>query len=557
MKLYIKTLTPVHIGTGKEIEKFEYQINDGKFSRINFSKLSELLMERFPEKFTEWINKVSNEENISNVLYLPIFKKQIAGNSNIEVEISKSVQYKFNCNITPDKKIRENIKTGNNELYIPGTSIKGSIRTALLSDALTRLDPSIVTKIRNNLNVKINNISSIETQIQNLKNGNVNDQTKKKVDNLIRKKKSETEKLKKNICDFIENEIFYCGIERFNSNGEKEIKYSDEKFDLMKCLLISDSNSFKSEENGEISNLKMFKLKQSNGRPLVYSESIAENSYLEFDIRIEKEFILKAKELLSLKNNDFGKKEWIGFKEKFERLYDLKLDNLNRENIESIITDKIFIAVSEIGKKVYQREKFWIDSLNGNVESQFIKKFYSNNEFENSMKVGYGSSFLATTIFLWMYNDKSLKTELEKVLKLFGVGKHTSGSKDDVDINTFPITRKYESNNNEISPLGWIQLSKTIYTKELDKLETSSLINANRKVEKRETWFEAEIIHVKKKNEPTLIKVIEGEYKEIELKLVYSNTAELNIGKRLYVSIEKNKKQIRDSKVRFEGFIPD
>lgn len=527
MKIYVKTLTPVHIGTGKDIEKFEYQVNDGNFSRINFSKLSELLMERYPDKFTEWINKVSNEENVSNILSLPIIRKQIAGNEKIDIEINKSIQYKLKINASIDKKVRENIKTGNNELFIPGTSIKGAIRTSLLSDALTRLSDGAKSEFIKNTGTKIKK---------------------------IRDNPKEKEKIKKSICDFIENEIFYCGFEKTESNGKRNSVFSDEKFDLMKFILISDSNSLKSEKNGEVSNLKMFKMKQTSGRPLVYSESISGNSYLEFDLRIDKEFILKAKELLNVKNNDFGKKEWINFKEKFERLYNLKLDSLNRENIEKAITDKILNAVSKLGQNVYLREKLWLDSLNGNVGSQFIKNFYSRNDFENSMKIGYGSSFLATTIFLWMYNDNTLKTELDKVLKLFGIGKHTSGSKSDIDLNNFPFTRKYENNNNEISPLGWIQLSKNEYSKEEDKLETETILNTNKKIEKKESWSEAEIIHVKQKNEPTLIIVIEGEFNGMELKLPYSNTSELAIGKRLYVTIEKNKKQLKDSKVRFEGF---
>lgn len=528
MKIYIKTLTPVHIGTGKEIEKFEYQINDGKFSRINFSKLSELLMERFPEKFTEWIIKVSNEENTSNILSLPVIKKQIADNEKIDNEINKSIQYKLKSIINPNKKVREHTKTGDNSLYLPGTSIKGSIRTALFSYALKKIDKDAKKKIIEHLTGKLN---------------------------AARENIRDKEKIKKSICDYIENEIFYCGFEKTELNGNKKIIFSDEKYDLMKCIHISDSNSLNSEEYGEISNLKMFKLNQTNGRPIVYSESISINSYLEFDIRIDVEFILKAKELLSKKNYDFGKKEWIGFKEKFERLYDLKLDDVNRENIESIIIDKIFIAVSEMGKKVCKSEKLWIDSLNGTVESQCIKNFYSNKEFENSMKIGYGSSFLATTIFLWMYNDKSLKTELEKVLKLFGIGKHRNGN--DVDVNNFPFTRKYENINNEISPLGWIQLSKTEFLKTAENIEVGNLLNVDSKIEKKENWIEAEIMHIKIKNEPTIIKLLEGDYIDVELKLVYPNTKQLEIGKKLYVTIEKNKKQIKDSKVRFEGFIPE
>lgn len=523
MKIYIKTLTPVHIGTGNEIEKFEYRISDNKFLRINFSKLSEMLMERFPDKFTEWINKVaSNNENVSIILSLPNIKKQISGNEKIENEINKSVQYKLNTNFSPDKKVRENIKTGNNELYIPGTSLKGSIRTALLSDALKRIDENTKTLIVRHLSEKVKDIR-------------------------------EKEKSKKYICDFVENEIYYCGIKKIDNNNRESIKYSDEKFDLMKLIQISDSSSISSDEYGEISNLSMFKLKNDQGTKLLYSESISINSYFEFEIRIDKEFILKAKDLLNNNDKHFGKKEWINFKIKFERLFDLKLNDLNRENIDEEIINKILIAINEMGRNVFNREKQWIDSLNGKVESQFIKNFYSRDDFSSSMKIGYGSSFLATTIFLWMYNNISLKTELDKVLKFFGIGKHRNGN--DVDINNFPFTRKYENNNNEISPLGWIQLSKTEFPKITENIKTSNLLNIDRKLEKKENWYEAEIKKITPK--PIMIKILDNDFKGIELKLQYGNVSALSIGKRLYVTIEKNKKQIKDSRVTFEGFVAD
>ena len=524
MKLYLKTLTPVHIGTGKEVEKFEYIIKNNQFCRINFSKLSELLFDKFPEKFSEWINKISSEENVTNELNIDNIKRQISGNTKIDLEINKSIQYKLNSNGKPNNKVRECIKSGSNELFIPGSSIKGSIRTAFLSNALTRTDESFKSKL----------IDNITSQIQ----------TAQRIPR-------DREKIKKSICDFVESEIFYCGV-KTTKNGIESENFNDEKFDLMKLISISDSSSLKSEEYGEICNMTMYKLRNTRGRTLINSECISKYSLFNIDISIDKNFILKAKELLEKKDDNFGKKDWIKFKEKFERLFNLNLIALNSNNIESLLLDSILNSINKFGKEVYDREGMWINSLNGNVDSQYIKNFYSNPEFLNSFKVGYGSGFSAATIFLWMNNVNNLRLQIEKVAKFFGIGKHRNGT--DVNITEFPFTRKYDINNNEISPLGWIEISR----KEFPIPTTENTININvekPKIVKKDGWVEAELVQISKK--PYKIKILEGDLKDFELNFQYGNLEGLKVGKRLYVTITVNKKQRLDSKPDFMGFIEE
>ncbi len=60
MKLKIKSITPLHIGSGKVLELFDYIISEKSFYRLNQNKAFEIALqadENFPEKYDNWLNK--------------------------------------------------------------------------------------------------------------------------------------------------------------------------------------------------------------------------------------------------------------------------------------------------------------------------------------------------------------------------------------------------------------------------------------------------------------------------------------------------------------------
>jgi CRISPR/Cas system CSM-associated protein Csm5 (group 7 of RAMP superfamily) len=60
MKLKLKTLTPVHISTGINLEPFDYLIKDENIYRISLPKAIEVISEDVPdapEQFAEWLDE--------------------------------------------------------------------------------------------------------------------------------------------------------------------------------------------------------------------------------------------------------------------------------------------------------------------------------------------------------------------------------------------------------------------------------------------------------------------------------------------------------------------
>lgn len=141
-KIDIKTLSPVHIGSGESYTAAEYvSVNkNGKkdpipiFKRINLSKY---FLSLDDDKKDDFINNLSNQ-NFS----LKSFDDKISDNFKVYLSYDKCKE-----KIRPNQEIEENIKTLN-ELYIPGSSLKGAIKSALLYNSISRDDvPEIISDV--------------------------------------------------------------------------------------------------------------------------------------------------------------------------------------------------------------------------------------------------------------------------------------------------------------------------------------------------------------------------------------------------------------------------
>lgn len=128
MRLLLEMLTPVHIGSGEKIDPYEYVITD-KLYKINLWKFISSLSFDDKEKFL----KISSSDMIETRKFI----KEKADLNNV-TEYSMNVHRSVH-NIYTDKIDDENnslsiqtcIKTLDRP-YIPGSSVKGPIRTALL-----------------------------------------------------------------------------------------------------------------------------------------------------------------------------------------------------------------------------------------------------------------------------------------------------------------------------------------------------------------------------------------------------------------------------------------
>jgi len=137
IKLECEVLSPVHIGTGEEIAAYDYFIKSGLLIKINLNKVIGSLTESELMEFNQ-INESGNFIRLRKFLT----KKSsdlgwLTSVTEFTIPVSSEIETKYNENIeNPENQLLINLnqrtRLSNNPI-LPGSSIKGSIRTAVLS----------------------------------------------------------------------------------------------------------------------------------------------------------------------------------------------------------------------------------------------------------------------------------------------------------------------------------------------------------------------------------------------------------------------------------------
>ena len=136
-RMTITALSPIHIGTGEELSPFEYIIKEDLFCRIDLTALLGDLTERQRTDFDQAVNS-------GQIAYVRRF---IADN----VQLKRHALYVCSVNDTLKQAYEKNLANPRNQLLvhphlrrldthqpiIPGSSIKGAIRTSIVSAKIT------------------------------------------------------------------------------------------------------------------------------------------------------------------------------------------------------------------------------------------------------------------------------------------------------------------------------------------------------------------------------------------------------------------------------------
>ena len=245
MKYEIEVISPLHIGNGGTISPIEYVVGD-KFYRADMDRLFE--DERFDtEGFIE--------DTKAGSLYLGRFAHELA---KVHVRYALDISQSTRRNLLEligrrSSEVREYIKT-KDDAYIPGSSIKGAIRTAILWWVL-----------KNNPD-KFNRV-------------------KRHLENLVRSRDRGAPN-KKRVADKVEEEVF----------GR------DPTHDILKALQVSDTNAVATES------LKVEEVRTLTTAPqghnwkgfYTYVEAMKTGTKLDLELKID-EFLLEgdaARELI-------------------------------------------------------------------------------------------------------------------------------------------------------------------------------------------------------------------------------------------------------------------
>ncbi|NLA45892.1 MAG: type III-A CRISPR-associated RAMP protein Csm5, partial [Candidatus Cloacimonetes bacterium] len=149
-------ITPFHIGTGEELDPFTIVIKDNYLYRLNQLEFIHYLLQEKEKEFQKVMY-------VGNIVAIQQFFQE---NFNPEVKDTWFYHYLINKNIA-DEYIKKTSSGDNQGLikefirntalyqpYIPGSSIKGSIRTAILSS------------LQDSKKVKLNQEKSNDSEVQ-------------------------------------------------------------------------------------------------------------------------------------------------------------------------------------------------------------------------------------------------------------------------------------------------------------------------------------------------------------------------------------------------------
>ncbi len=128
-QLHIKTLTPLHIGSGRELQgNFEYLYfsKDKRIALIDEMKVLNLIGEAF---MSQWLGVIERQDSLLDLLKQRStrLKPQDAALRIMAVQGPGPANYQA---------IMEQLHNGLGQALLPGSSIKGAMRTAVFTDAL-------------------------------------------------------------------------------------------------------------------------------------------------------------------------------------------------------------------------------------------------------------------------------------------------------------------------------------------------------------------------------------------------------------------------------------
>jgi len=142
MKIIIKTLTPVHIGSGKEISPTEYLVENEYFHRINLNSL--FADPNFQPLLEKFIDSALHTRYLGDLIPKELLKKHILYTLPITGEAKEYL--KNNKTV-----VKEFIKSAG-RVFIPGSSLKGSILSAIfyhiLKEKFSSAKESILQKLQ-------------------------------------------------------------------------------------------------------------------------------------------------------------------------------------------------------------------------------------------------------------------------------------------------------------------------------------------------------------------------------------------------------------------------
>ena len=408
-KLNITALTPILIGDeeGKNLSPTtDFVVKGGKALIINQNKLESLLSEDM-EILDEYVRSVKDGSfDLENFI-----------NNKLDADIDELTSSKIKIEGYLGKNEVKSFINSVGKPFIPGSTIKGAVRTAIIYDYILNDKVQITKQILSEAKRRYPKVLELY-EIQK----------KRRLD---RKEYAEL----KNLRNFNQ---FYNELRLFKSREKKKDKIGNEYFiDLghdFRHIQISDSQLL-NPDNTKIIQLFRYYLTKDDTKTEPWAQVLVENTTTEFNFKIEKNF--KDPFLQKINSNTY--------KEIFRMVNKFSLDALDFE-LERF---NEYIANGKGDKHKIE------ENLEGiiNYYNELKEKIKFSRDNYAVIRIGGGKTYFDNSIGLALY--KADKEKFKQFRKILGFWKHRSNGQF-VEEDS-PITRTFYSNNskNELLPVGW------------------------------------------------------------------------------------------------------
>ena len=345
--------------------------------------------------------------------------------------------------------VREQVKDADETPLIPGSSLKGALRTALAFAALKEMEQDERQALGRSLEGAVHQAEEAKRHRENRK----------------------LRRLQESIGQEIEQAVFRCGKEQRGRIG-----YGDIHYDLMRAVSVSDTYDAQAELIvPQIYTFVESRTREGNTRladqaPLI-AETHAPGNIFSLRLRIDGG-------LLRAISQNGRRGEWINCEQRVQRAFGSEVARLlpgaSDEQVEQAVIGRLEAAARRFAKAIVGAEQRW-EEAHGHGSTRDLKDFYNRlddliGKGQVPLRLGWGSHFMATTLLLALKEDAGWSPILERCFRAFDIGvpprRHRDRGRDSerqIELDDFPRSRRLvAAGRRPVAPLGWIALVPTV-----------------------------------------------------------------------------------------------
>ncbi len=500
MQLYLRTLTPLHVGDGSQLHSFDYVLHGGQFYRVSQQQFERFLKQvdsgdpqmKNSLAFADWAHDMAskiesvetdrrnagrqggrdyNQElsRLRGEYNLLAFAKTIK-QENRFLEFIKDKKNKVRSlpllmeGGRPKQEIRGFQRDADGRAYLPGSSVKGCIRTALLYHYLT--EHADYQSIHEQLIKEVKKIKADKEDAER------------------RRIRFSVEKYRKSFGEVIEHEAFFAGM----ITERNKARPGEAQDDLLRCLLVADTAL--PEDGIGVENIDLYLVKklpkgqgtQAQRQPQSPAvEALMPGQVLAVNLEFNLSLLLR---LHYAGRGDDGvmigrERHFIGWRKRAKWLFNLDATDFDTvppgtrpsDTRYEALVDKAFSHILGCVKQFSDAQAAAYDNWQKNYTRPDHKGGNDARKVEIGARsvaatglrfhLGFATGFEGMTEVLYLLAEH--KRLFADIMELFGIGDSPTawktrrpGEAYRANPDQFPKSRRLISRSNMTLPLGWL-----------------------------------------------------------------------------------------------------